>query len=119
MISLSSHGAIYHCSVKNAFQTTVDGQFTKNIFFEGAKFSVDTTSGKIMGGLINTNTSKTIEIIDKGEDINNFKMQAIYGLNFNEMMLLEIKNNRYWHQLKKYPFSMYFNERSLAGICEK
>lgn len=58
----------FRCTVKNEYQLTDDGQLVKpeKYYYTGSSFSIERSSGKIVGGAFNNKGDYQMKVIDGG-----------------------------------------------------
>lgn len=121
---MCAHGAIYHCNIKNSQSVSTDGLFNGKQYlassYTGAKFTVDTSSGRIISNSITLKNLIDQKILEKGGDLNDFKMIITYSDDIKKIFILEISDNKYFKDKShKFPFSIYMDKYHMSGLCEQ
>lgn len=129
LMSTVSHAGTYECEVVDALTVNREGKFERystipnSMHPIGTRFTVDSTSGVVIGSYINNQRGNAREPVLIGKAEGKFHHLKIFtvipemGADFP--MLLEIRDQLRYPDKNKIPFSAYFLSEVLSGHCRR
>jgi hypothetical protein len=113
VISAKADEISFRCTVKAEYKLTDDGQLVeaKSLYYRGSSFSIDRSTGRILGGAFNNKGDYQMKVIDGGS----FKVFS-FAENRGVAESLSIKT---WLEAEKKPFvGIDYLQTVVTGVCD-
>ena len=132
IVGLASHpslAATYECEVLDAMEVGTAGRFERDtnminlVKYVGNKFTVDSETGVVVGGLINNRRGNAKAPLLLGKPDGKYHHVKIFTLipemGANFPFFIEIKDQLLYPDKSKIPFSGYFLSEVFSGLCRR
>jgi hypothetical protein len=121
-----SEEMIFHCTVLQVMQVDDLGHLDSiskekiSIVVIGTAFTIDRTTGAILGPNVSTEHAKSISVVDRGDKYNNFKVSGVIVNMHPANFFIEVHSSLRLGDkapMPPFPFSGYFKYVHISGLC--